>query len=102
MDRFELLEAELHRDVLSARTGALRNYDPLVNETAALDESIGRLRQAASFDMATTASIDRLASVVPQQEALVEQFKSNNALLQNSLAYIALFSGEESGPLAPL
>ena len=99
---FELLEAELHRDVLSARTGALRNYDPLVNETAALDESIGRLRQAASFDMATTASIDRLASVVPQQEALVEQFKSNNALLQNSLAYIALFSGEESGPLAPL
>jgi hypothetical protein len=62
MDRFELLEAELHRDVLSARTGALRNYDPLVNETAALDESIGRLRQQFRLDMATTASIDRLAS----------------------------------------
>jgi signal transduction histidine kinase len=101
MDRFELLEAELHRDVLSARAGALRDYDPLVQETAALDESVDRLRQATSFDTATTSSIDRLVTMVLRQEARVEQFKSNNALLQNSLAYIALFSGEESGPLAP-
>jgi hypothetical protein len=102
LDRFELQEAELHRDILSARTGALRNYDPLVKETAALDESIGRLRQAASFDTAMTSSIDRLATVVLRQDALVEEFKGNNALLQNSLAYIAQFSGEERGPLAPL
>jgi signal transduction histidine kinase len=102
MDRFELLEAELHRDVLSARTGALRDYDPLVQETAALDRSISRFRQAALFDTATTASIERLAAAVLRQEALVERFKSNNALLQNSLAYVALFSGDAAGPLAQL
>jgi signal transduction histidine kinase len=102
MDGFELLETELHRDVLSARAGALRNYDPLVQETAALDQSVHRLRQAASFDIATTSSVDRVATMVQHQEDLVEQFKSNNALLQNSLAYIAAFSGDESGPLTPL
>jgi hypothetical protein len=102
LDRFELLEAELNRDVLSARAGTLRNYDPLVQETAALDESVGRLQQAASFDAATTSLIDRLATMVQHQEDLVEQFKSNNALLQNSMAYIAAFSGDESGPLTPL
>jgi signal transduction histidine kinase/ActR/RegA family two-component response regulator len=102
VDGFELLEAELHRDVLSARAGALRNYDPLVQETAALDQSVRRLRQAASFDAATASSVEGLATMVQHQEDLVEQFKSNNALLQNSLAYIALFSGEDSGPLTPL
>ncbi|HEX4170990.1 MAG TPA: two-component system VirA-like sensor kinase [Acetobacteraceae bacterium] len=102
MERFELLEAELHRDVLSVRAGALRNYDPLVREADALDESVGRLRQTASFDSVTTSLIDRLRTMVMHQEALVEQLKSDNALLQNSLAYIAQFSGEESGPLAPL
>src|SRR6516225_2256440 len=39
LDRFSMLEAALHRDVLSARAGILRNYDPLVRETNALDAS---------------------------------------------------------------
>jgi signal transduction histidine kinase/CheY-like chemotaxis protein len=98
MDRFETLEAALHRDVLSARAGMLRNYDPLVWETHALNASLDRLREIVAADAATDAAIDGLAKSVARQEELVEQFKSNNALLGNSLAYFGLFSSRLASP----
>jgi signal transduction histidine kinase len=91
-DNFATLESTLHRDVLSARTGTLRNYDPLVREADALNGSLDRLRATAAVDTETAAAIERLATTVGRQAALVEQFKSNNALLQNSLAYFGRFS----------
>ncbi|MEJ0015207.1 MAG: two-component system VirA-like sensor kinase [Acetobacteraceae bacterium] len=92
LDRLTMLEAALHRDVFAARAGVLRNYDPLVRETNALDASLAHLREVAATDADTAFAIDRLATSVTRQVALVEQFKSNNSLLQNSLAYFALFS----------
>ena len=38
LDRFAMVESALQRDVLSARAGMLRNYDPLVREVTALNE----------------------------------------------------------------
>src|SRR5262249_2088981 len=38
------------------------------------------------------AAVARLGALVERQEALVDQFKSDNALLQNSLAYFGRFS----------
>jgi signal transduction histidine kinase len=106
LDRFALVESALQRDVLSARAGMLRNYDPLVREVNVLNELISRLRDAASADAEEVAAIDRLAASVSRQEELTEQFKSNNGLLQNSLAYFRLFSAhlsgaDRNGPLAP-
>ena len=51
-------------------------------------------------------AIDRFIAAATQQEELTEQFKSNNALLQNSLAHFRLFSARlsapnGSGPLTP-
>jgi len=105
LDRFALVESALQRDVLSARAGMLRSYDPLVREVNVLNELISLLRDAASADTDEAAAIDRLAASVSRQEELTEQFKSNNALLQNSLAYFRLFSvgpwdADRSGPLA--
>jgi hypothetical protein len=100
MGNFEMVEAGLHRDVLGARAGVLRNYDPLVRETDALDVTVGNLQQITALDAATRSAIDRLAMAVTRQEQFVEQFKSDNALLQNSLAYFALFSSDWHGPLA--
>jgi signal transduction histidine kinase len=91
-DNFVALESALHRDVLSARAGMLRNYDPLVQEVGALSDSLGQLRATATMDADTAAALDQLAESVAQQEMLVEQFKSNNALLQNSLAYFRRFT----------
>jgi len=104
LDRFTTAEAMLHGNVLSARAGLLRNYDPLVADADALDASIGRLREIMAGDAAAESAIRRLAVSTSNQEALIEQFKSDNALLQNSLAYFALSSALLSSPdqTAPL
>ena len=87
IDHFAMTEASLHRDVLRERAGLLRNYDPLVQEANALDASLDRLRQIMADDAASKSAIDRLAASVGRQENMTEQFKTGNALLQNSLAY---------------
>jgi signal transduction histidine kinase len=92
LDDFAMMQSALHRDVLTARSGRLRNYDPLVREVNGLSDLLGRLRETAVTDKETAAAIDRLAASVGRQAELVEQFKSANALLQNSLAYFAIFS----------
>jgi signal transduction histidine kinase len=105
-DRFTMVEIALQRDVLSARAGMLRNYDPLVQEVDDLREALGRLHDNSTKDTEAVAVIDRFATAAALQEQLTEQFKSDNALLQNSLAYFQLLStrlsaSDGSGPLAP-
>jgi signal transduction histidine kinase len=92
LDRFAMLENALYRDVFTARAGTLRNYDPLVREINALHDSLARLRETAAIDRETTAALDQLVTSVDRQEELVEQFKSDNALLHNSLAFFGRFS----------
>jgi signal transduction histidine kinase len=100
LDRLTVTEAALHRDVLGARSGMLRNYDPLIREVEALDASLSELRRVATFDPAIAAVIDRLGAEIDAQEQIVEEFKTNDALLRNSLAYFGLFSSRLS-PIAP-
>jgi signal transduction histidine kinase len=92
LDRFEMAENALYRDVFAARTGILRNYDPLVWHVNELYASIDRLRETVAIDAETTAAVGQLAASVRGQEELVEQFKTVNALLQNSLALFGRFS----------
>ena len=98
LDRFSTLENALYRDVFTARSGTLRNYDPLVREIKALHGSLARLRETAAIDSETTAALNQLVTSVDRQEELVEQFKSDNSLLRNSLAYFAEFSGRLGNP----
>jgi hypothetical protein len=83
LDRFTLAEAALHRDVLAARASLLRNYDPLVQEIDELYASLQRLREIVAVDAQMTEAVDRLTGAIGLQEQVVEQFKSNNALLHN-------------------
>src|SRR5262249_12308248 len=89
---FSMLENALYRDVYSVRTGSLRNYDPLVRDIAALHDSLDRLRNTTVIDAETKAAVDRLAASVDIQDDQVEHFKSENALLHNSLAFFVRFS----------
>jgi signal transduction histidine kinase len=91
LDDFATLESALQRDVLRARAGTLRNYDPLAREADSLSDLLDRLRATAGVDAETAAAVDRLATSVSRQGELVEQFKSANALLRNSLTYFGLF-----------
>ena len=87
-------EAALQRDVLKARAGLLRNYDPLVAAVENLRRAADTLRsdaQVPGSGMATKSRTESRAwpTAVADQEALVEAFKSRNALLQNSLSFLS-------------
>ena len=102
LDRFAMTENALYRDVFSARAGMLRNYDPLVREIDALRMSRDRLRQVAALDHETAEAVDQLSASVDRQENLVEKFKSDSALMHNSLAFFGRSSvglkAPEMGP----
>jgi PAS domain S-box-containing protein len=87
-DDFVLTEASIGRDVLQARAGLLGNYDVLVEAEAGMDRAVSRIRLWVEAEHLDPKPIERLAAVVGQYEDLTERFKSGNALLQNSLAYV--------------
>ena len=91
-DDFAIAEASLLRDALQARAGLLRDYDALVRAMEAMEDAVSRLRFHAQTESLDEGPVDRLAAAVSQQEQLTERFKSSNALLQNSLAYVGLLS----------
>jgi len=85
-------DAALHRDALKARANLLPNYDPLVRAADGLRGAVDALRIAGEAAHGETGAVigphlRELAATVAEQEALVETFKSDNALLQNSLTY---------------
>ena len=78
--------------MLRSRTGLLRTYDPLVQSVAALRQAAASLKTAgdiADGDARTAIDQDaaQLIAGVDDQEGLVDDFKSSNALLQNSLSF---------------
>lgn len=91
-DDYALAEASLHRDVLQARAGLLRDYDSFVSAVRAMRDAVAVLRSHARMESLDAGPVDRLASAVAQQEELMERFKTSNALLQNSLSYVGLMS----------
>jgi signal transduction histidine kinase len=91
-DDFALAEASLHRDVLLARAGLLQDYDPVNAAMAQIDSAVARLRSEALKDGLDTAPVDRLAAASRQEDELTERFKTDNALLRNSLSYVGLLS----------
>ena len=91
-DDYALAEASLHRDVLQARAGLLRDYDSFVSAVQAMQDAVNRLRSHAQTEGLDAGPVDRLAAAVVQQEDLMERFKTSNALLQNSLSYVGLLS----------
>ena len=91
-DDYALADASLHRDVLQARAGLLRDYDTFTTTVQAMEAAVAKLRSHAMTERLDTSSVDRLAAAVGQQEELMERFKTSNALLQNSLSYVGLLS----------
>jgi signal transduction histidine kinase/ActR/RegA family two-component response regulator len=86
-------EAALQRDVLRARTGLLRNYDPLVRSFQSMRDAASHLRTADHVATRSTQTemkrrIEATIAAVHDQEAHVDAFKSGNAVLRNSLNYL--------------
>lgn len=94
LQTFALHDAELERDALRARAGLLRDYDSLARTQQALQRDLEELRRAsvaASERAARTLlaqQVQALAAASARKLELVEHFKSDNALLRNSLTYL--------------
>ncbi|WP_119681595.1 two-component system VirA-like sensor kinase [Indioceanicola profundi] len=88
----DLSNASLQRDVLRARAGLLRNYDPLVKANDSLQgaaaslEAIGHAAETDSDRAVLAQHVSRLAAAIADQEVQVEIFKSDTALMQNSIS----------------
>src|SRR5713101_6818015 len=98
LDDYAMAERALNREVLTARAGLSRDHEALVRLEKTFDDSLKRLREAAGTDSDVGAAIQVLAARAARQKELVEQFKSNNAQLQNSLAYFGMFDARLSAP----
>jgi signal transduction histidine kinase/ActR/RegA family two-component response regulator len=93
-----LSDAALQRDVLEARAGLLPHYDPLVQAVAGLRSAVAALGAVEDDAFAANpeirAGLRALAAEIEAQERRVNLFKSDNALLHNSLAYFTRASHE--------
>ncbi len=93
LDDFLRFERGLHREVLTARAGLSRNYDALVRITGNVQEALQRLHTAAGPKAAPELeSITALDDRAAREFALIEQFKTKNALLQNSFSYFGVLT----------
>lgn len=85
----DLENANLQQDVIKARSGQLLNYDPIVSSFEGLHEAVARLRillpRIGTDTDLLNRSLSELAASIDANEARIEQFKSRNASLQNSL-----------------
>jgi signal transduction histidine kinase len=91
-DDFALGETSLDRDVLRARAGLLTDYDPLVGSSERIAAAVSQLRVQVASEELDPRPVERLAAAIQVEENLTERFKSDNALLRNSLAYVGLLS----------
>ncbi|MEP7454109.1 two-component system VirA-like sensor kinase [Phyllobacterium sp. SB3] len=87
----DINHASLQRDVLQARAGLLRDYDPLVESVRTLHATVAHLsdlfpESGIEARAALAAELSKLSSSIDRDEELVEEFKTGNALLQNSLS----------------
>ncbi len=97
LGELQALDAQLNQDVIRARYRLLVNYDPLVEAIGKSDRLLQQLRQAQRRDHANgprsaeiETKLERLAETLKQKAVLVDYFKSDNAVLKNSLGYYPL------------
>ncbi|GJD64661.1 two-component system VirA-like sensor kinase [Methylobacterium frigidaeris] len=95
VDAIALAESRMQHDVLRARTGLLRNYDPIVTHLREMEAALTGLRAANGPD---DGEVRALAEAVTREAGMVERFKTGNALVQNSIAYFDSLSNRLSEP----
>jgi len=93
------LDARQNADVLESRFELATSYDALVADLGTLELTEGELLTAPAFvDSDARAELSRLLAshdaAVDEKAALIERFKSENAILRNSLHYLPVLYGD--------
>jgi len=87
------LDAQWETEILKARIALVHNYDPLVSpltEMSRLWERFDSIESRHGRNDSTQwqTSHDAYLNAIKEKTRLVEQFKSHNAVLRNSLAFL--------------
>lgn len=89
--QLKAVDAALNEDVVRSRYRLLVNYDPLVGalrQARALTDELRALPTASpDHPDHLNTTLQQLAQALATKTELVEQFKSDNAVLKNSIAY---------------
>lgn len=104
--RIKQLNAQWETEILKARIAISHNYDPLVaplNEMTQLWEQFEtKETNHGRNDPIWHAGHDAYHTAVQEKTRLVEQFKSHNAVLRNSLAFLPTAEDDIQEPLTRL
>ncbi|MDR6916264.1 signal transduction histidine kinase [Pseudomonas sp. 3296] len=105
--RIKQLNAQWETEILKARIAAQYNYDSLVTlqtEITQLWERFTRLESHHGRNESPVwrASYEAYLTAIQEKTRLVEQFKSHNAVLRNSLAYLPNVEDDIQQQLAQL
>lgn len=93
------LQIELTAELMKTRSGLVSNYDGLVRIEAGLHDHAQRAQQAPRF-LPTAAreqlrrTVDSLERARRATEELIETFKTNNAVLRNSIRFLPVAAAE--------
>ena len=93
------LDAQINRDVLKSRYGLLGSYDPFVKNLNIMQRAIDDLQKTPSLSGESSKTnieglLAKQAGYISQKKYLVEEFKSENAVLKNSLGYFPVLIAE--------
>ncbi|HWO14493.1 MAG TPA: DAHL domain-containing protein, partial [Polyangiaceae bacterium] len=92
--RLQTLDARISEEALAARSGFSASYDPLTRGTTQFAEALSALEVELGPSCAEHPDLrEALAQLVREAEqrgAAVEEFKTRNAVLKNSLYYLPL------------
>ena len=92
-------ETTLEKNLLKARSFLLLSYDPLVASVGDVEKTCTRLSAAntyihKSFKDSLDKTIEKYCATLEKRLKLIEEFKSKNAILSNSLFYIQKLASE--------
>ncbi len=99
------LDTEISRDLLNSRFELLASYDPFVHRIAEMRRIEADLQHVPSFASGNARKqilnlVNQESELRSQKARLVETFKSENAILKNSLRYFPTLMAEASGTAA--
>ncbi|KAF2390414.1 DAHL domain-containing protein [Pseudomonas frederiksbergensis] len=102
--RMKQLNAQWETEILKARVAISHNYDPLVSPLTEMTELWQRFDSMESNhgrndSPAWNTSHDAYLAAIQEKTRLVEQFKSHNAVLRNSLAFLPTAEDDIQQPL---
>jgi diguanylate cyclase (GGDEF)-like protein len=98
------LEIALNEIILRARHAYLTSYDPLVKVINRLHDNLAELHHPPRFlngaeRAALTQALAHYQTLLTQRETLSERFKSDNAILHNSLSFFSVAASEMADDL---